>query len=140
MYDEYFFSDYVERIIEIFMDDFTVYDDSLDKCLENLSLVLKRCIETNLVLNYEKCYFMIEQGIVLGHVMSSRGLEVDKAKIDVISSLSSRGLEVDKAKIDVISSLSYPSYVREVCSILPCRFLSTFCQRFLEDYHPCVIF
>ena len=122
MYDEYFFSDYVERIIEIFMDDFTVYDDSLDKCLENLSLVLKRCIETNLVLNYEKCYFMIEQGIVLGHVMSSRGLEVDKAKIDVIS------------------SLSYPSYVREVCSILPCRFLSTFCQRFLEDYHPCVIF
>jgi len=117
-----FFSDYVERIIEIFMDDFTVYDDSLDKCLENLSLVLKRCIETNLILNYEKCYFMIEQGIVLGHVMSSRGLEVDKAKIDVIS------------------SLSYPSYVREVCSILPCRFLSTFCQRFLEDYHPCVIF
>ena len=104
------------------MDDFTVYDDSLDKCLENLSLVLKRCIETNLVLNYEKCYFMVEQGIVLGHVMSSRGLEVDKAKIDVIS------------------SLSYPSYVREVCSILPCRFLSMFCQRFLEDYHPCVIF
>ena len=50
------FSDYVERIIEVFMDDFTVYGDSLDKCLENLSLILKRCTETNLVLNYEKCY------------------------------------------------------------------------------------
>jgi hypothetical protein len=81
------FSDYVERIIEVFMDDFTVYGDSFDKYLENLSLILKRCIETNLVLNYEKCYFMVEQGIVLGHVVSSRGLEVDKAKIDVISSL-----------------------------------------------------
>jgi hypothetical protein len=69
------------------MDDFTMYGDSFDKCLENLSLVLKRCIETNIVLNYEKCYFMVKQGIVLGHVVSSRGLEVDKAKIDVISSL-----------------------------------------------------
>jgi hypothetical protein len=78
-------SDYVERIIEVFMNDFTMYDDSFDKCLENLSLVLKRCSETNLVLNYEKCYFMVEQGIVLGDVVSSRGLEVDKAKIDVIS-------------------------------------------------------
>jgi len=47
------FSDYVERIIEVFMDDFMVYGDSFDKCLESLSLVLKKCIETNLVLNYE---------------------------------------------------------------------------------------
>ncbi|KAL9357253.1 hypothetical protein Peur_050506 [Populus x canadensis] len=94
------FSDYVERIIEVFMDDFTVYGDSFDKCLENLSLILKRCIETNLVLNYEKYYFMVEQGIVLGHVVSSRGLEVDKAKIDVIS------------------SLPYPSCMREVRSFL----------------------
>jgi hypothetical protein len=94
------FSDYVERIIEVFIYDFMVYGDSFDKCLENVSLVLKRCIETSLVLNYEKCYFIVKQGIVLGHVVSSRGLEVDKAKIDVIS------------------SLSYPSCVREVCSFL----------------------
>ena len=66
------FSDYVERIIEVFMDDFTVYGDSFDRCLENLSLILKKCIETNLVLNYEKCYFMVDQGIVLGHVVSWR--------------------------------------------------------------------
>ena len=111
------FSDYVERIIEVFMDDFTVYGDYFDKCLENLSLILKRCIETNLVLNYEKCYFMVEQGIILGHVVSSRGLEVNKAKIDVIS------------------SLSYPSCVREVRFFSrPCRFLSTLYQIFLEDY------
>jgi hypothetical protein len=49
-----------KRIIEFFMDDFTVYGDSFDKCLENLSLGLKRYIVTNLVLNYEKCYFMVE--------------------------------------------------------------------------------
>jgi hypothetical protein len=81
------FSNYVKTIIEVFMDDFTMYGDSFDKCLENLSLVLKRCIETNLVLNYEKCYFMVKQGLVLWHVVSSRGLKVDKAKIDIILSL-----------------------------------------------------
>jgi len=54
------FSDYVERIIGVFIDDFTVYGDFFYKCLENLSLILKRCVETNLILNYEKCYFMVE--------------------------------------------------------------------------------
>jgi hypothetical protein len=107
------FSDHVERIIEVFMDDFMVYGDSFDKCLENLSLILKKCIETNLVLNYEKCYFMVEQGIVLGHVVSSRGLEVDKAKIDVIS------------------SLPYPSCVREIHSFLG---HVGFYQRFIKDF------
>ena len=45
------FSDYVERIIEVFMDDFSIYGGSFDTCLHNLTLVLKRCIETNLMLN-----------------------------------------------------------------------------------------
>ena len=58
------FSDYVENIIEVFMDDFSVYGDSFDACLSNLTLVLKRCMDSNLVLNWEKCHFMVEQGIV----------------------------------------------------------------------------
>ncbi|XP_038978496.1 uncharacterized protein LOC120108837 [Phoenix dactylifera] len=83
------FSDYIEHIIEVFMDDFIVYGDSFDICLHNLTLVLQRCIETNLVLNSEKCHFMVEQGIVLGHVVSSRGFEVDRAKVDIIQCLPS---------------------------------------------------
>ena len=70
------FLDYIEHIIEVFMDDFTVYGDSFDNCLHNLTLVLQRCIETNLVLNFENFHFIVEQGIVLGHVVSSRGIEV----------------------------------------------------------------
>ena len=81
------FSEYVEDIIEVFMDDFTVHGDSFDSCLINLEKILKRCIESNLVLNYEKCQFMVDQGNILGHVVSSKGLEVDKAKIDIIKSL-----------------------------------------------------
>ncbi|VVA38944.1 PREDICTED: Retrovirus-related Pol poly from transposon, partial [Prunus dulcis] len=57
-------------------------------CLHNLSLVLERCQETNLVLNWEKCHFMVKQGIVLGHSISCKGIEVDKAKTEVIAKLS----------------------------------------------------
>ena len=63
--------------MEIFMDDFSVHGNSFDECLTHLTLVLKRCEESNLILNWEKCHFMVEEGIVLGHVVSIRGIEVD---------------------------------------------------------------
>jgi len=81
------FSDFLESCIKVFMDDFTVYGSSFDACLDSLDKVLNTCIETNLVQNFEKCHFMVEQGIVLGHILSSRGIEVDPAKIVVISQL-----------------------------------------------------
>ncbi|CAM8952283.1 unnamed protein product [Rhodiola kirilowii] len=81
------FSDYIEKCIEVFMDDFSIHGSSFDDCLTNLSHVLSRCIETNLVLNWEKCHFMVQEGIVLGHLVSKRGVEVDKAKIQVIEQL-----------------------------------------------------
>ncbi|CAL9018971.1 unnamed protein product, partial [Prunus brigantina] len=82
------FSDMIERFIEVFMDDFSVFGSSFDNCLNHLSLVLQRCQETNLILNWEKCQFMVKQGVVLGHVISSKGIEVDKAKIDNISNMA----------------------------------------------------
>ena len=69
------------------MDDIIVYGESFNECLIHLGIVLQRCIEKNLVLNWEKCHFMVSQGIVLGHVISERGIEVDKAKIELISKL-----------------------------------------------------
>ena len=69
------FSDMAESILEIFMDDFSVYGDSFDSCLLNLEQVLKRCEETHLVLNWEKCHFMVQEGIVLGHKVSKMGLK-----------------------------------------------------------------
>ena len=81
------FSDMVEKTIEIFMDDFSVMGNSFDNCLENLRAALARCEETNLVLNWEKCHFMVQEGIVLGHLISARGIEVDKAKIEAIEKL-----------------------------------------------------
>ena len=69
------------------MDDITVYGGSFEECLINLETILHRCIEKNLVLNWEKCHFMVSQGIVLRHIISKKGIEVDKAKIDLISKL-----------------------------------------------------
>ena len=78
------FSDMVEHIMEVYMDDITVYEESFDECLVHLETVFHRCIEKNLVQNWEKCHFMVNQGIVLGHIISSRGIEVDKAKVELI--------------------------------------------------------
>lgn len=78
------FTDMVEDILEVFMDDFSVVGDSFDECLKDLDRVLSRCEEINLVLNWEKCHVMVEEGIVLGHKISKHGIEVDKSKIDMI--------------------------------------------------------
>ena len=69
------FSIFCEKIIEVFMDDFSVYGKSFDDCLSNLDRVLQRCEQTNLVLNWEKCHFMVNEGIVLGHKISERALK-----------------------------------------------------------------
>ena len=80
-------SDMVEKFIEVFMGDFSVFGDSFDLCLANLEKVLQRYVETNLVLNWEKCHFMVKEGIVLGHKVSDRGIEVDRAMIETIEKL-----------------------------------------------------
>ena len=69
------------------MDDFSVYGSSFEKCLENLETILQRCQEKNLALNWEKCHFMVTEGIVLWHKISTAGLEVDKAKVSIIKTL-----------------------------------------------------
>jgi hypothetical protein len=101
------FSDMVECFLEIFMDDFSVFGDSFDDCLTNLEKVLNRCEEKNLVLNWEKCHFMVTDGIVLGHIVSSKGIEVDKSKIDLIANLPT-----PKSIKDVRSFLGHAGFYR----------------------------
>ena len=107
------FSDMVEKTIEIFMDDFSVLGNSFDNCLENLRGVLARCEETNLVLNWEKCHFMVQEGIVLGH------------------RISARGIEVDRSKIEAIEKLPQPSSVKGIRSFLG---HARFYRRFIKDF------
>ncbi|XP_042991370.1 uncharacterized protein LOC122318232, partial [Carya illinoinensis] len=101
------FSDMVERFVEIFMDDFSIFGDSFDECLTHLEKVLIRCKEKNLILNWEKCHFMVTQGIVLGHIVSSQGFEVDKAKIELISKLP-----IPKNIRDIRSFLGHAGFYR----------------------------
>ena len=78
------FSNTVEEIMEIFMDDFSVFRTLFDHCLHHLDRVLQKCEKKNLVLNWEKYHFMVSEGIVLGYRVSSKGIEIDIAKISTI--------------------------------------------------------
>ncbi|GJQ99146.1 putative nucleotidyltransferase, ribonuclease H [Tanacetum coccineum] len=107
------FHDMVEDFMEVFMDDFSVFGNSFNHCLGNLDKMLARCKETNLVLNWEKCHFMVNEGIVLGH------------------KISRKGIEVDRAKINVIAKIPYPTNVKGVRSFLG---HAGFYRRFIKDF------
>nr|GEV72981.1 reverse transcriptase domain-containing protein [Tanacetum cinerariifolium] len=81
------FHDMIEKMMEVFMDDFSVFWNSFKTYLSHLDKMLKRCEDTNLCLNWEKSHFMVKEGIVFGHKISKNGIEVDKAKVDVIAKL-----------------------------------------------------
>ncbi|GJX83283.1 reverse transcriptase domain-containing protein [Tanacetum coccineum] len=83
------FHDMIEETMEVFMDDFSVFGDSFSSCLFHLDKMLKRCEDTNLVLKWEKCHFMVKEGIVLGHKISKSEIEVDRGTPRAI--ISDRG-------------------------------------------------
>nr|GEZ48526.1 retrovirus-related Pol polyprotein from transposon 17.6 [Tanacetum cinerariifolium] len=81
------FHDMVEKTMEVFMDNFSVFGNSFKNYLSHLDKMLQRCEDTNLSLNWEKSHFMVKEGIVLGRKISKNGIEVDRAKVDVITKL-----------------------------------------------------
>ncbi|GKD19931.1 reverse transcriptase domain-containing protein, partial [Tanacetum coccineum] len=107
------FHDMIEETMEVFMDDFSVLRNSFSSCLSHLDKMLKGCKDTNLVLNLEKCHFMVKEGIVLGH------------------KISKSGIEVDRAKVDVIAKLPPPTFVKGIQSFLG---HAGFYRRFIQDF------
>lgn len=81
------FDELIEDIMEVFVDAFSIFIDSFKLCLTNLERVLICCEEINIVLNWDKYHFMVQEGIVLRHKISYHGIEVDKTKVEAIEKL-----------------------------------------------------
>ncbi|KAM0989566.1 hypothetical protein ACFX2A_013621 [Malus domestica] len=127
------FSNFVEKIIEVLMDDFSAFGYSFDDCLTNLTLILKCYIKTNLVFNCGKCHFMVKQGIVLGHIVLEKGIEMVKSKIDLVRYLPSPTLV-----IEVRSFLGHAGFYR--CFIKDFLKISTPLCRLLQKHVPFVFY
>nr|GFB63738.1 reverse transcriptase domain-containing protein [Tanacetum cinerariifolium] len=105
--------------MEVFMDDFSVFENSFETCLSRLDKMLQMREDTKLCLNWEKSHFMVKEGIVLDH------------------KISRNGIEVDKAKVDVITKLPHPTTVKGVRSFLVLPTIHQgFFQNFLTDVSP----
>ena len=71
------FNDMVKKCMEVFKDNLTIFGDSFYSYILNLEAVLTICEEKYLMLNWDKCHFMVPSGIIFRHVVSKRGIEVD---------------------------------------------------------------
>nr|GFD33755.1 retrovirus-related Pol polyprotein from transposon 17.6 [Tanacetum cinerariifolium] len=107
------FHDMIEKTIEVFMDDFSVFGNSFQTCLSHLEKMLKQCEDTNLCLNWEKSHFMVKEGIVTGH------------------KISKDGIKVEKSKVNVIAKLPHPTTVKGIRSFLS---HAGFYRRFIKDF------
>nr|GEW92175.1 DNA-directed DNA polymerase [Tanacetum cinerariifolium] len=94
------FHDMIKTMMKVFIDDFLIFGNSFRSCLSYLDKMPKRCEDTNLCINWEKSHSMVKEGIVLGH------------------KISKNGIEIDKAKVDVIAKLPHPTTVKGICSFL----------------------
>ena len=75
--------------------------------------MLHRCQDKNLALNWEKCHFMVSEGIVLGHKISMTGLQVDQTKVSIIETL-----------LPPITVIGIRSFLRH----------ASFYRRFIKDF------
>ena len=81
------FFDFLGDNLEVFLDDFSIYGNDFESCLGHLTKILEVYVKKRVVLSWEKSHFMVQEEVVLGHIVSGKGLQVDKAKIEVIQNL-----------------------------------------------------
>jgi hypothetical protein len=78
---QHVFGDHIGRTVEVYVDDIVVKTRKADDLVSNLNIVFG-CLWANVVkLNPEKCVFGVPQGMLLGYIVSQRGIEANPEKV-----------------------------------------------------------
>jgi hypothetical protein len=75
------------KFIVIYLDDVTVFSRSDDEHLRHLRRVFEKCRRFGISLNPKKSLFRLEEGKLLGHIISKDGIKIDPSRIEAIQKL-----------------------------------------------------
>ena len=108
--------------------------DSFERCLSHLDEVLKRCEDCNILLNWEKCHFIVKEGILLGHRISENSIEVDRAKVEVIERLPPP-ISVKGVRSFLWNAGFYERFIKDFSNIAHplCKFLEKECRFYFDE-------
>ena len=81
------FSEERYRFVVIYLDDITVFSESDKNHCQHLERVFKKCMKFGVSLNPEKSHFALQEGKLLGHIISKEGIIIDPSRVEAIEKI-----------------------------------------------------
>ena len=78
------FSDEIGHLIVIYLDDITFFSNTEEEHLKHLRKVFEKCRRFGLSLNPKKTVFGLQEGKLLGHIISEKGIRIDPQRVEGI--------------------------------------------------------
>ena len=102
-----------DKFMVIYLDDITIFSKSDDEHLQHLEQVFKKCRRYGISMNPRKSHFSMPEGKLLGHIISTRGINIDPKRVCAIQEI-----EIPINKKDVQSFIGNINFLDVLCQIL----------------------
>lgn len=84
-----------DKFVVIYLDDITVFSKSDEEHLDHLKRTFDKCRRFGLSLNPKKSIFALEEGKLLGHIVSKEGVKIDPARVQAMQKIPLPGSKKD---------------------------------------------